>query len=116
MVVNRYHLPWVAFADDFTKSSTLLVQVQPLILDTTVTVQLIRNDDLRKSLMVCDHYQSRDQSKELAQIWHLIIKHNLYPDGSWHGIRFVLFIRSHQANLELVAKSSLFCIGTTILI
>ena len=116
MVVNRYHLRWVTFAGDFTKSSTLLVQVQPLILDTTISVQLIHNDDLRKPPMVCDHYQSGDHSKELAQIWHLIIKHNWYPDGSWHGIRFVLFIRSHQANLELVAKSSLSCIRTTILI
>ena len=77
MVVNRYHLRWATFAGDFIKSSTLLVQVQPLILDTTLSqpVQLIHNhnDHLRKPLMVCDHYQSGDHSKELAQIWHLII-------------------------------------------
>ena len=51
--------------------------------------------------MVCDHYQSGDPSKELAQIWHLIIKHNLYPDGSWHGIRFVLFIISYGVRVHL---------------
>ena len=43
VVVNRYHLRWVTFAGDFTKSSTLVVQVQPLILGTTVSVQLIHN-------------------------------------------------------------------------
>ena len=41
VVVNRYHLRRVTFAGDFTKSFTLLVQVQPLTLDTTVSVQLI---------------------------------------------------------------------------
>ena len=101
MVVNRYHLRWVTFAGDFTKSSTLLVQVQPLILDTTVSVQLIHNDHMRKPLMVCDHYQSGDHSKELAQIWHLIIQHNLYPGGSWHGVRFVLFIRLYGVRVHL---------------
>ena len=45
MVVNRYHLIWVTFAGDFTKSSTLLVQVQPLTLDTAVSVQLIHNEE-----------------------------------------------------------------------
>ena len=64
VVVNSYHLSWVIFAGDFTKSSTLLVQVQPLILDTTVSVQLIHNDHLSKPLMVCDNYQSGDHSKE----------------------------------------------------
>ena len=51
VVVNRYHLSWVTFAGDFTKSSTLLtlVQVQPSILDTTVSVQLIHNDHLRNN-------------------------------------------------------------------
>ena len=68
VVVNRYHLSWVTFAGDFTKSSTLLVQVQPLTLDTTVSIQLIYNHHLRKPLMVCDHYLSGDHSKELAQI------------------------------------------------
>ena len=82
VVVNRYHLRWITFAGDFTKSSTLRVQVQPLILDTTVSVQLIHNDHLRKPLMVCDPYQSGDNGKELARILHLIIKHSLYPDGS----------------------------------
>ena len=67
-LVNRYRLSWVAFAGGFTKSSTLLVQVQPLILHTTISVQLIRNDHLRKPLMMCDHYQSGDHRKELAQI------------------------------------------------
>ena len=51
--------------------------------------------------MACDHYQSGDHSKELAQIWHLIIKHNLYPDGSWHGIRFLLFIRLYAVRVHL---------------
>ena len=53
--------------------------------------------------MVCDHYQSGDHSKELAQIWHLpvIIKHNLYPDGSWHGKRFLLFIRLYGVRVHL---------------
>ena len=57
VVVKRYHLSWVTFAGDFTtgKSSTLLVQIQPSILDTTGFVQLIHNDHLRKPLMVCDH-------------------------------------------------------------
>ena len=64
VVVNGYQLCWVIFAGDFTKSSTLLVQVQPLILDTTVSVQLIHNDHLSKPLMVCDKYQSGDHSKE----------------------------------------------------
>ena len=64
MVVNRYqyHLSLVTFAGDFTKSSTLLVQVQPLILDTTVSVQLIHNDHLRKPLMVCVHNKERPQT------------------------------------------------------
>ena len=62
--VNHYHLSWVAFAGDFTKSSTLLVQVQPLNLDTTVSVQLIHNNHVRKPLMVCDNYQSGDHSQE----------------------------------------------------
>ena len=56
VVVNRYHLRWVTFAGDFAKSFTLLAQIQPLILDATASVQLIHNDDLRKPLMVCDHY------------------------------------------------------------
>ena len=30
VVVNRYHLSWVTFTSDFTKSCTLLVQVQPV--------------------------------------------------------------------------------------
>ena len=68
MVVNCYHFSWVTFASDFTKSSTLLVQVQPLILDTTVSVELIHNNHFRKPLMEYGHYQSGDHSKELAQI------------------------------------------------
>ena len=68
VVVSHYHLSWTTFAGDFTKSFTLLVHVQPLILDTTVSVQLIHNDHLRKPLMVCDHYQSGDHSEELPQI------------------------------------------------
>ena len=31
VVANRYHLRWVTFAGDFTKLSTLQVQVHPLI-------------------------------------------------------------------------------------
>ena len=38
VVVSHYHLSWVIFAGDFTKSSTLQEQVQPLIVDTTVSV------------------------------------------------------------------------------
>ena len=51
--------------------------------------------------MVCDHYQSGDHSKELAQIWHLIIKHNLYPDGSWHGVRFAIKIFSKFIRVKI---------------
>ena len=101
MVVNCNHIRWVTFTGDFTKSSTLLVQVQPLILDTTISVQLIHNDHLRKPLMVCDLYPRGDHGKELAQVWHLIFQHNLYPDGSWHGIRFVLFIRLYGVRVHL---------------
>ena len=99
---DRFEKSWTPFTGDFTKSSTLLLQVQPLILDTIVSVQLIHNDHhLRKPQMVCDLYQSGDHSKELAQIWHLIIQHNLCPDGSWHGIRFVLFIRLYGVRVHL---------------
>ena len=55
VVVNSYHLRWFTFASDFTKLSTLPVQVQPLILNTPVSVQLIHNDYLRKPLTMCDH-------------------------------------------------------------
>ena len=59
VVINCYHLRWFTFASDFTKSSTLLVQVQPLILNTPVSVQLIHNDHLRTPLTVCDHSEWR---------------------------------------------------------